>query len=312
MGARGVRSVDRRFTADQLRGCGWPISRRSNVGGFLYLAVVLDVFSRRIVGLVDGDDLAHAGGARRPQHGARAAAAERRDPRSDHGSEYPRSRSVKRCREAGVRPRWGRSETLTRTRRRRVSSRRSNVSCSIGVASKTQAEARMAVFNSSRASTIRAGGTSSLGYLSPVAFERRHQSSLSNPVHTSRPSCSAPVKERPGNVAASCTASVTAVRDSHSRRRRWQHAGRDEKMLSAEPKDHLKEEGQNAVKRDTLIPRPHLSTKLGQVQYCDSLRTEEVIVPDAEESHEHRQVAPERRGTEMFVDRVEPFQHGWK
>ena len=52
----------------------------------------------------------------------------------------------------------------------------------------------------------------------------------------------APVKERPGNVAASCTASVPAVRDSHSTRRRWQHAGRDEKMLSAEPKDHSKEE----------------------------------------------------------------------
>ena len=44
--------------------------------GFLYLAVVLDAFSRRIVRLVDRNHLAYAGGARR----ARAAAVERRDP----------------------------------------------------------------------------------------------------------------------------------------------------------------------------------------------------------------------------------------
>src|SRR4029450_3152252 len=41
----------------------------------------------------------------------------------------------------------------------------------------------------------------------------------------------------------------------------------------------------------------------------DRLRAEEIVVPDAEETHEHRQVAVEWRGTEMLIDRVEPFQH---
>src|ERR1700746_1034226 len=52
----------------------------------------------------------------------------------------------------------------------------------------------------------------------------------------------APVKERPASVIASCIASVPAVLDSRSTRRPWQRAGRDEKMLSAEPKDCPKEE----------------------------------------------------------------------
>jgi hypothetical protein len=52
----------------------------------------------------------------------------------------------------------------------------------------------------------------------------------------------APVKERPASVIASCIASVPAVLDSRSTRRPWQRARRDEKMLSAEPKDCPKEE----------------------------------------------------------------------
>ena len=51
-----------------------------------------------------------------------------------------------------------------------------------------------------------------------------------------------PGKERPGNIAASRTANVPAVLDSRSTRRPWQRAGRDEKMLSAEPKDRPKKE----------------------------------------------------------------------
>jgi hypothetical protein len=52
----------------------------------------------------------------------------------------------------------------------------------------------------------------------------------------------APVKERPGNLAASGTACASAVLDSRSTRQPRLHAGRDEKMLSAEPKDRPKEE----------------------------------------------------------------------
>src|SRR5262245_15472128 len=45
-------------------------------------------------------------------------------------------------------------------------------------------------------------------------------------------------------------------------------------------------------------------------QHRDRLRAEEVVVPDAEQPHEHRQVAREWRGTEMFVDGTETLEHG--
>src|SRR3984893_17745723 len=45
-------------------------------------------------------------------------------------------------------------------------------------------------------------------------------------------------------------------------------------------------------------------------QHCDGLRAPEVVVPDAEKAHEHRQVAPKWRGPEMLVDRLETRQHG--
>ena len=63
-------------------------------------------------------------------------------------------------------------------------------------------------------------------YLSPIAFERQYAATALEPGAHEHAVVLAPVKERPGNVAASCTASVPAVRDSHSTRRRWQHAGR--------------------------------------------------------------------------------------
>ena len=44
-------------------------------------------------------------------------------------------------------------------------------------------------------------------------------------------------------------------------------------------------------------------------QHRDGLRAEKVVVPDAEKAHEHRQVALERRGAEVLVDRVEALQH---
>ena len=70
--------VDRNFTADQPNRL-W-VADNSNVGRLPLsggCARCVQPPDRR---LVDGDHLAHAGGARRPQHGALAAAAERRDP----------------------------------------------------------------------------------------------------------------------------------------------------------------------------------------------------------------------------------------
>ena len=75
--------------------------------GFLYLAVVLDAFSRRIVGWSMATTLHTTGGARCPRHGALAAAAERRDPSFGSGLQYTSIEFGKRCREAGVRPSMG-------------------------------------------------------------------------------------------------------------------------------------------------------------------------------------------------------------
>jgi hypothetical protein len=79
--------------------------------------------------------------------------------------------------------------------------------------------------SSSRASTIRAGRHSSLGYLSPIRFERQFAEVTLQPG-----TC------RPGRKGA---------------------LGRTKRLP--------KKGGQNAVTPDTLIPRPHLSTKPGQV-----------------------------------------------
>jgi hypothetical protein len=49
-------------------------------------------------------------------------------------------------------------------------------------------------------------------------------------------------KERPGDVVVNRTAGAPAVLDRRSTRQPGQCAGRDEKMLAAEPKDGLKEE----------------------------------------------------------------------
>ncbi len=45
-------------------------------------------------------------------------------------------------------------------------------------------------------------------------------------------------------------------------------------------------------------------------QHGDGLGAEEVVVPEAEQAHQHRQVALERRGAEMLVHLVEAVEHG--
>jgi putative transposase len=100
--------VDRNFTADQPNRL-WvaDITYIPTWGGFLYLAVVLDAFSRRIVGWsmattlhmqVVLDALNMALWQRRPSGVIH---------HSDHGSQYTSIEFGKRCREAGVRPSMG-------------------------------------------------------------------------------------------------------------------------------------------------------------------------------------------------------------
>src|SRR5262249_16402206 len=45
-------------------------------------------------------------------------------------------------------------------------------------------------------------------------------------------------------------------------------------------------------------------------QYRSGLRAEEVVVPDSQETHQHRQVAFERSGAEVLVHLVKTVQHG--
>ena len=235
--------VDRNFTADQPNML-WvaDITYIPTWAGFLYLAVVLDAFSRRIVGWsmattlhtqVVLDALNMALWQRRPSGVIH---------HSDQGSQYTSIEFGKRCREAGVRPSMGSvgdaydnamAESFFATLECELLDRRRF---------KTQAEARMAVFEFIEGFYNPRRRHSSLGYLSPITFERQYADTTLEPGAHEHAVVLAPVKERPGNVAASCTASVPAVLDSRSTRQPWKRAGRDEKMLSAEPKDRPKEE----------------------------------------------------------------------
>lgn len=169
--------VDRKFAAsgpNQL----WvaDITYIPTLVGFLYLAVVLDVWSRKIVGWAMSsrlatqivlDALAMAVAQRRPARGV--------IHHSDQGCQYTSTEFGKRCREAGVRPSMGsvadcydnamcesffatlECELLDRTR----------------FAEGKQAE--IAVFDFIEGFYNTRRRHSALGYLSPIAFELKGQ-----------------------------------------------------------------------------------------------------------------------------------------
>ncbi len=235
--------VDRNFTADQPNQL-WvaDITYIPTWAGFLYLAVVLDAFSRRIVGwsmattlhtqvVLDALDMALW--QRRPNGVIH---------HSDQGSQYTSIEFGKRCRAAGVRPSMGSvgdaydnamAESFFATLECELLDRRRF---------KTQAEARMAVFEFIEGFYNPRRRHSSLGYLSPMTFERQFLETAFDPAACEDAVVLASVKERPGDVVASSTARVPAVLDRRSTRRPREHAGRDEKMRAAEPKDAHKQE----------------------------------------------------------------------
>ena len=149
--------------------------------GFLYLAVVLDVFSRRVVGWSMSTTL-HVDVVLAALNMALA----QRKPRavihhSDQGTQYTSFAFGKRCCEAGVRPSMGSvgdaydnamAESFFATLECELLDRRRF---------KTQAEARMAVFTFIEGFYNPRRRHSSLGYLSPIAFERRHGESAASP-----------------------------------------------------------------------------------------------------------------------------------
>ncbi len=142
--------------------------------GFLYLAMVLDVYSRRIVGWAMENHL-----RTELVLAALQAAIGQRQPEkvihhSDRGCQYTSYAFGKRCKEAGVMPSMGSvgdaydnamAESFFATLEREVLSRRSF---------KSQAEARMAIFEWLEGWYNPHRRHSSLGYRSPVNYERVH------------------------------------------------------------------------------------------------------------------------------------------
>jgi putative transposase len=150
--------------------------------GFLYLAIILDACSRRVVGwamadhlraelVVDALDMALWN--RRPAHGL--------IHHSDHGRQYTSLAFGRRCREAGITVSMGSvgdcydnalAESFFAT-----------LECELVARSRwrTHAEARMAVFDFIEAFYNPRRRHSALGYLSPTEYERRHHPALSCP-----------------------------------------------------------------------------------------------------------------------------------
>jgi putative transposase len=165
--------VERNFRADEPDRL-WvaDITYVPTWAGFLYLAVVLDAFSRRIVGWAMGHDL-------RTQlvlDAMNMALTQRRPAdvihHSDQGSQYTSIAFGLRCKEAGVRPSMG-----------SVGDAYDNAMCESFFATlecelldrrkfRTKAEARMAVFQFIEGWYNPGRRHSALGYMSPVNYER--------------------------------------------------------------------------------------------------------------------------------------------
>jgi putative transposase len=148
--------------------------------GFLYLAVVLDAFSRKVVGWAMASDLR----AQLVLDALNMAIGQRR-PRdvihhSDQGSQYTSIAFGLRCKEAGVRPSMG-----------SVGDAYDNAMCESFFATlecellqrrkfQTKAEARMAVFMFMEGWYNPSRRHSALGYKSPIEFERSAHTTLTS------------------------------------------------------------------------------------------------------------------------------------
>jgi len=171
--------VDRNFTAsgpNQL----WiaDITYIPTATGFLYLAVVLDVWSRKIVGWSMANHLR----AELVLDALEMAVRQRRPKdvvhHSDQGSQYTSLAFGKRCSEAGVRPSMGSvgdaydnamAESFFSTLEAELLSRRRFAS---------QAEAKMACFSYIEGWYNPVRLHSGLGYCSPMAYEANMQAAV--------------------------------------------------------------------------------------------------------------------------------------
>jgi len=171
--------VDRNFYADAPNVL-WvaDITFVPTWAGFIYLAVVLDAFSRRIVGWAIGDEQK----AELVLQALNMAITQRK-PRdvihhSDQGSQYTSVAFGLRCKEAGVRPSMGSvgdaydnamCESFFSTLEAELLNRR---------AFRTKAEARMAVFEFIEGWYNPGRRHSALGYMSPINYERSRLETL--------------------------------------------------------------------------------------------------------------------------------------
>ena len=215
--------------------------------GVFYLAVVLDAYSRRIVGWSMATTL-----AKQLVLDALNMALTTRRPtgvihHSDQGSQYTSIEFGRRCRDAGVRPSMG-----------SVGDAYDNAMCESFFATlecelldrcrfKTQIEARSAVFTFIEGFYNPRRRHSSIGYLSPIDYERRHLAAtvVPNP-HQSAAVLSA-VKDKPcGRPQEAAVLDRRCARQPHLR------AGRDGRMApaGAEPK--------NAGKQEDKVPSDHI------------------------------------------------------
>jgi putative transposase len=214
--------------------------------GFLYLAVVLDACSRRIVGWSMATTLA----TQLVLDALNMALVTRRPAgvihHSDQGSQYTSIEFGHRCRDAGVRPSMG-----------SVGDAYDNAMCESFFATlecellarcrfKTQAEARNATFAFIEGFYNRHRRHSSIGYLSPIDYERRHHARAGDPDARQRAVVLATVKDKP-----SARPQEGAVLDRRSARRPHHRAGRDGRMAppGAEPKNATTQE-------DEMTPQP--------------------------------------------------------
>lgn len=151
--------------------------------GFLYLAVVLDAWSRRVVGWSMQITLR----TELVLEALNMAVTQRRPAdvihHSDQGCQYTSIAFGLRCREAGVRPSMG-----------SVGDAYDNAMCESFFASlecelldrqrfRSQAEARMAIFDYIEGWYNPHRRHSGLGQISPLKFERRHQQEAWIPTH---------------------------------------------------------------------------------------------------------------------------------
>jgi putative transposase len=167
--------VQRRFVADGPNRL-WvgDITYVPTWAGFIYLAIVLDVWSRRVVGWAIGEQMTAdlvltalnmAVAQRRPKHVVH---------HSDRGRQYASIAFTERCQEVGVRTSMGRvgdaydnamAESFFASLECELINRRSF---------RTKAEARQALFTYIEGWYNSRRRHSSIGRVSPLAFERSH------------------------------------------------------------------------------------------------------------------------------------------